>query len=140
MKVNLENLANTFQSSEILYLSTSVNDVVSARPVSPLNIGMKLYIRTSASSRKAKEMNANPNIAACIGHYYLTGEAYSLGSVLDEKNAGIKDAYAKRYPGAFSGEDTFIQPDELFFEISVKKAAEWIYENGVPVGFAEQQM
>lgn len=137
MEVNLERFEETLKTAETVVLATSRNDAVSARPVSIMNIGRRIFVRTSGSSRKAQDMAVNPNVAICVGKFYFTGKAKSLGAVFDEQNAEIKAAYTARYPSAFSDEDEFIQPDEQFFEILVEKVCEWIYDNGVPVGFAE---
>lgn len=138
MEVDLKELENILNKAEVIYLSTSLNDLVSSRPISPMNMGLRLFIRTSAATRKAKEMMANSHIAACVGNFYFTGKARSLGPVLDESNSKIKEAYSMRYPGSFSKEDEFIETDEMFFELSITKVSEWIYENGVPVGLAER--
>lgn len=71
MEVNFKKLERVLSTAEAIYLSTSKNDMVSSRPVSPLNIGLRLYVRTSAASRKAKDMLSNPNIAVCVGNFYL---------------------------------------------------------------------
>ena len=81
MEVNLKKLERVLSTAEVIYLSTSKNDIVSSRPVSPLNIGLRLYVRTSGTARKAEEMLHNPNIAVCVGNFYFTGKARSLGSV-----------------------------------------------------------
>lgn len=140
MEVNLKNLERVLNAAEVIYLSTSKDDKVSSRPISPLNIGMHLYVRTSAATRKAKEMVYNPNIAVCVGNFYFTGQAKLLGSAFDDRNAEIKAAYILRYPDSFSGEDEFIQSDEVFFELSIENVSEWIYEDNIPVGLAEQRL
>lgn len=140
MEVNLKRLENILNKAELIYLSTSKNDIVSSRPISPLNIGLQLYIRTSDESRKAKEMITNPNIAVCVENFYFTGKARSLGSVFDNRNAKIKMAYISRYPDSFSNEDEFIKSDELFFELSIENVSEWVYKNNIPVGCAEQRL
>lgn len=140
MEVNLERFEETLKTAETVILATSRNDAVSARPVSIMNIGRRMFVRTSGSSRKAQDMACNPNVAICVGNFYFTGKAKLLGSVFDERNAEIRAAYTARFPGAFSIDDEFIQSDEQFFEITVKRVSEWIYENGVPVGFAESAL
>ena len=124
MEVNLKKLENTLHTAEVIYLSTSIQDVVSSRPISPLNIGLRLFVRTSAATRKAKEMTANPNIAVCAWNFYFTGKAKPLGSVYDVENAEIKTAYIARYPGSFEKEDEFIQSDEVFFELTIENISE----------------
>lgn len=138
MEVDLKKFENVLNEAEVIYLSTSLNDIVSSRPISPMNIGLRLFIRTSAATRKAKDMMANPNVAVCVGNFYFTGKAKILGSVHDDSNIKIKEAYIMRYSDSFSKEDEFIKTDEIFIELSITKVSEWIYENGVPVGFAER--
>lgn len=140
MEVNLKQLESTLNQAEVIYLSTSKQDVVSSRPVSPLNIGLRLFVRTSAATRKAKEMTANPNIAVCAGNFYFTGKAKPLGSVHDAGNAQVKAAYMARYPDSFGKEDEFIQSDEVFFELTIENVSEWIFAGGNPTGFAEQHV
>lgn len=140
MEVNLKQLEHTLHTAEVIYLSTSIQDVVSSRPVSPLNIGLRLFVRTSAASRKAKEMTLNPNIAVCAGNFYFTGKAKPLGSVYDDENAEIKTAYIARYPNSFGKEDEFIQSDEAFFELTMENVSEWVFVDGNPAGFAEQRI
>lgn len=140
MEVNLKTLERTLDTAETVILATSANDAVSARPVSIMNIGLRLFVRTSGSSRKAMDMQLNPNVAVCVGNFYFTGKAKSLGSVFDKANAELKTAYILRYAGAFSADDEFISSDEQFFEITIENVSEWIYENGIPVGLAKSTM
>ena len=140
MKVNLKKLEDTLNTAEVIYLATSKNDIVSARPISPLNMGLQLFIRTSANTKKAKEMIANPNVAVCVGNFYFTGRAIALGSAFSESNKKIKEAYCLRYPESFSDQDEFIQSDELFFEVSIEEISEWIYEGDIPIGLAQQKL
>lgn len=138
MEVNLTELERVLSTAEVIYLSTSRDDRVSSRPVSPLSIGLRLYVRTSAATRKAGEMLYNPNIAVCVGNFYFTGKAKPLGSAFDDRNAKIKAAYMLRYPESFSEEDEFIESNEVFFELSIENVSEWIYEDHIPIGFAQQ--
>lgn len=140
MEVNLKQLESTLNQAEVIYLSTSNQNVVSSRPVSPLNIGLRLFVRTSAATRKAKEMTVNPNIAVCAGNFYFTGKSKPLGSVYDDANAEIKAAYMARYPDSFGTEDEFIQSDEVFFELTMETVSEWVFVGGNPTGFAEQHV
>lgn len=140
MQVDLRKLEESLSKAEVIYLATSRNNIVSARPISPLNIGLRLFIKTSASTRKAKDMIENPNIAVCVDSFYFTGKAIALGSVFDKSNIQIKDKYILRYPDAFGDKDEFIESDDMFFELLIENVSEWIYENGTPIGFAEQKL
>ena len=139
MEVNLKLLENTPHSAEVIYLSTGMQDVVSSRPVSPLNIGLRLLVRTSAATGKAKDMTIKPSIAVCAGRFYFTGKAKPLGCVYGDANAEIKAAYMARYQDSFGKKDEFIQSDEVFFELAMEAVSEWIFAGGNPIGFAEQR-
>lgn len=136
MEVHLRALEEALSAADIIYLATSYKDAVAVRPISPLNIGRTVYIRTSSTTRKATQMQGNPNIAACVGNFYFTGKAICMGSVLDGKNESIRKAYKRRYPESFGVEDSFTQTDDVFYELTIETVSEWIYKDGEPVGFA----
>lgn len=137
MTFDLKKLERVLDCNDVITLSTSMHDKVSARPISLLNIGLTLYVRTSASSRKALEMISNPHVAICVENYYFTGLAKNLGSVYDIGNTEIKEAYIRRYPDSFSNQDEFIQSDELFFEITIETISEWVFDGTTPVDFLQ---
>lgn len=140
MNVNLSELQKTLTETEVISLATSADDLVTVRQVSPLSIGLLLYVRTSLSSRKAKQMLKNPNVAVCVGNFYFTGRSELLGKVTLPENEEIKKAYRERYPESFSEEDEFIQDDEVFFLIRIREISQWVYENNIPVGLAELKL
>lgn len=140
MNVNLSELQKTLAETEVISLATSANDLVTARQVSPLSVGLHLYVRTSLSSRKAIQMLENPNVAVCVGNFYFTGRSELLGKVTLPENEVIKKAYKERYPESFSEDDEFIQDDEVFFLIRIRKISQWVYENNIPVGLAELEL
>ncbi|MCB6611543.1 pyridoxamine 5'-phosphate oxidase family protein [[Clostridium] symbiosum] len=140
MNVNLNELQKTLAETEVISLATSADDLVTVRQVSPLSIGLLLYVRTSLSSRKAIQMMENPNVAVCVENFYFTGRSELLGKVTLPENEEIKNAYRKRYPESFSEDDEFIQDDEVFFLIRIRKVSQWVYENNIPVGLAELKL
>lgn len=140
MNVNLNELQKTLAEAEVISLATSADDLVTVRQVSPLSIGLLLYVRTSLSSRKAIQMLKNPNVAVSVGNFYFTGRSELLGKVTLPENEEIKKTYRERYPESFSEDDEFIQDDEVFFLIRIRKISQWIYENNIPVGLAEFEL
>lgn len=140
MNVDLNELQKTLDETEVISLATSADDLVTVRQVSPLSIGLLLYVRTSLSSRKAIQMLENPNVAVCVGNFYFTGRSELLGKVTLPENEEIKKAYRERYPESFSEDDEFIQDDEVFFLIRIRKISQWVYENNIPVGLAELKL
>lgn len=140
MSIDLNRLEGVLAKQDVIVLSTSLHDEVSARPISLVNIGLTLFVRTSAQTRKAVKMSANPHVAVCVENYYFTGLAKNLGSAYDPCNTAIKEAYIRRYPDSFSNQDEFIQADELFFEITLKTISEWVYDGATPIDFLQQTL
>ncbi|WP_080797452.1 pyridoxamine 5'-phosphate oxidase family protein [Arabiibacter massiliensis] len=133
----MEGFFGELAGSEVLVLSTSLDDEVTSRPVSPLVMDGRIVVRTSRSSTKARQMEGNPRVAGCVGASYFTGRARLLGGVDDPAVAAVQSAYAARFEGAFSDEDGFVETDEAFYEIEVATLHRWEYEDGEPVGLSE---
>lgn len=140
MEVDLEQLKEALEAAETIVLSTSNNDIVTARPVSIMSDGLTIYVRTDENSRKALQMKANPNIAVCVGSFYGEGQAKSAGYTSDVDNKKLKRKYIQRYPGAFSDADVYLSDTEVFYEITLSKVFQWVYDGGLPAGLAEKAL
>lgn len=135
--VRMEGFFEELAASEVLVLSTSLNDEVTSRPVSPLVMDGRIVVRTSRSSTKARQMEGNPRVAGCVGASYFTGRARLLGGVDDPAVAAVRSAYAARFDGAFSDEDEFVETDEAFYGIEVATLHRWEHEDGAPASIIE---
>ena len=140
MEVNIEQLYDTLRKSETIVLSTSKNDYVTSRLISPLVLNDKLYIKTSNSTEKVSQLEANPNVAMNVAYFSLTGVTNILGSVEKEENKDIKENYMKRYIGSFNPNDEYQAKDDIFIEISIKSVSQWFFENDEPIGFAIKEL
>lgn len=136
MEIDRELLFETLAKAETVILATSAEDIVTARPVSPVLVGEVLYVRTEDDSRKALQMTANAHVAICVDHFYMEGIAENKGHTSLPENAAIKEEYIKRYPDAFSERDEYLRGNEVFFAIELTRVHQWVYENGVPIGLA----
>ena len=124
---SLENMGDM----ETLMLATSKDDVVTARPVGALRYDNGILIRTDADSRKAVQIAANPNVAVCMGDYYLQGKAKVLGycTELDDPEVQkARRAYCGRWADAFSEADTFLSGKEVFVVITPTRLSQWKYD------------
>lgn len=146
MKLDLNHFKETVEKEEIMYLATSDEQHVTLRPVSPLLIEEKgihnIYFYTSNQSNKYKQLMRNPNVSINIGQmgiYQAEGVVRFLGGVFEDKNTELKEAYTKKYPGAFEhpapGED---MKSNEFLVVEIKLLKGWIYEGEQPVGFAQE--
>lgn len=134
LTVNMELLAQIVSKEEVVVLATSMNDKVTARPVSGIWLDGEIYVRTSQSSEKAVQIAANPNVAICTMGFYLEGTAQSVGDTALPQNQTIKETYIVRWPEAFSEKDEYLDGDEVFIKITPKKVSQWVFENEIPLG------
>lgn len=137
MQVNMDQFYSELEKAETVVLATSMDNLVTVRQISPIRDGERILIRTDGDSRKAVQMRANPRVALSMGGFDAEAEARPLGSTEDPQNAARKQLYIERYPGAFTGEDEYLSDKEVFFELKLAHVSQWIYENDVPVGFAQ---
>lgn len=134
MAVNMElfwSKLDKMGDMETLVLATSQNDIVTARPISALRYGDELLIRTDEENRKAVQIKANPNVAVCMGDFYLQGLARILGRCAQQGNPEVQKVrkiYEARWPEAFSDQDSFLSGSEVFIVIHPTHISQWVYE------------
>jgi len=77
-------------------LATSHGDKVTARTVNPVSVGTTLYIGTSRTSTKFRQLTANPNIALATG--YMQIEATAAPCTPDGEGNGFTEKYNMKFP------------------------------------------
>lgn len=137
MDVNMKQFWQAVEEAERVTLSTSAENLVTTRTISPLAWEERVVFYTSGSSRKARQIGANPHVALSFGNYDVMGTAEILGGVEEPALLNIRQAYQKRYPGAFDPKDPTLAGDEVFIAVTVGELSQWIFEGAVPVGFAK---
>jgi general stress protein 26 len=106
--------------SEGLYeravLSTSKDDIVTARRMRFVPDGLTLYCYTDQHTRKQEQIEANPNVAVVVGYTQIEGTAKIMGNPLEEQNADFIRAFkennlefAQNYMKHFERPDRSIQ-------------------------------
>ncbi|MCX7773808.1 MAG: pyridoxamine 5'-phosphate oxidase family protein, partial [Clostridia bacterium] len=88
-----ERFEQYLSSHHIWVLATGSHDEISARSMSIITIGPKIYFQTDAGFEKTRHITENPNVALCCGNYQVKGTARILGLTIDEKNVPIMDLY-----------------------------------------------
>ena len=126
MKVDIELFWQELEKTTSMAMATSKDDVVTIRPISPLRHVQEIVICTDPNSRKAAQISANPNVAICLGPFYLQGRARNLGAACQTANLPIKEAYCARYPGAFKAESPQFTGDEIFIAITLAKLSQCV--------------
>lgn len=131
--VNEDNFQSALEKAHVIYLATSQNDYVTARPMSPINIGNTVYIYTDAYSLKALQLRANPNVAFCFDSYMVEGKARFLGHPQDPGNAELFKIHKEKYKESMAGVNSSV----VFIAIDITRIRQWLFENGEPVNVAE---
>ncbi|WP_232057834.1 pyridoxamine 5'-phosphate oxidase family protein [Listeria sp. PSOL-1] len=116
---------NLLEKAQVIYLSTSKNNKVSVRPVSPINHNFTIFIRTSELSAKVDQIKNNPHVAGVCDDFQFEGTAKIIGKVDSTENRMLKKEYKTKYPDAFSTEDRFLTDEDIFIEIDISLLKVW---------------
>lgn len=111
-----------------MVLATSINNLVSARTVSVLNIKGLFYFQTDRSMDKSKEIIANPNVALCLKEIQIKGTCRNLGSPNSDENRFFIERFKELFPSAY--EKYSHLDNETVFEIKPILAKTWCYVDG----------
>lgn len=107
-------------------LATSLNNRVSARPMSVILYDGKFYFQTDKSYLKYKQLSENPKAALCVGNYSIEGECSFIGKPLDENNSFFIKPYKKHFYLAYK---TYSHLDsEVLIEFVPSLIYSWNYE------------
>lgn len=140
LQVNLDEFEQVLNEAEIVFLATSANDQVAVRPISIVNLGRTIYVRTEENMRKALQIKANSNVAVSVSNFYFEGVAEICGNTSDPRNAAVKAMYIKRYPEAFGELDGTHTPSDVFIRIQPKMLHEWVFDGNEILGLAEMEL
>lgn len=111
-----------------MVLSTSVNDKVSSRMMSVVQINGRFCFQTDAELRKYKQLAANNNVALCIDNIQIEGICRELGHPLD--NEDFCSIFKSCFKGSFDAYTSL--ENERLFEVELLFAERWLYIDGIP--------
>jgi uncharacterized pyridoxamine 5'-phosphate oxidase family protein len=124
----IEEILCTLKTKTIMVLASSMNNIVTARNMSVLVEGDKIYCQTDLNMEKIKQIIKNKHVAYCIDNYQILGEAKIIGSWKEnneilEKYKFIHEASYERYKNIKA---------EVVIETKITSIEIWEYDNNKP--------
>ncbi|MCG3253975.1 MAG: pyridoxamine 5'-phosphate oxidase family protein [Candidatus Heimdallarchaeota archaeon] len=86
-----------FAENKGMILGTSLNDRVTARHISFVNVDFDIYFTSWEHNKKIIQMKGNPNIALCLNNVQIEGKAEFLGWAFDKKYNEIGDLFRAKF-------------------------------------------
>lgn len=117
-----------FGKSKKMVLSTSLNDIVTSRTMSIINLNNKLYFQTDNTFRKYNQLKRNPHVALCIDNIQIEGLCNEVGIPIE--NEDFCNAYRDCFTNSFN-RYTLLKNERLF-AVTPTFIERWVYINGTP--------
>ncbi len=127
-KEKLNGLLADIGKSRKMVLSTSVNDRVSSRMMSIVQIDGEFYFQTDINLRKYSQLRANPFIALCADNIQIEGECREISHPTE--NAEFCKVFGECFKGSYDAYTGL--KNERLFAVCPKYIERWIYKEGVP--------
>ena len=107
-------------------LATAEGDFVTARQMMLICDGLTITFITTTTTRKYKQILANPNVAVAIGNMQIEGVASIRGRTSDSDNAWFLKVFEEMEPEVYEGHrDECLDPETPWrvIEIAPKRIA-----------------
>lgn len=117
-----------FGTGKKMVLSTSLDDIVTSRTMSIVNLNEKLYFQTDRTLRKYSQLKGNANVALCIDNIQIEGCCKEVGNPLENK--AFSKAYKKHFSSSYMRYTSL--KNERLFEVTPTFIERWLYIEGVP--------
>ena len=111
-----------------MVLSTSVNDRVSSRMMSVVQINNEFYFQTDRKLKKYHQLSLNHNIALCIDNIQIEGICKEVGHPMD--NPAFCEVFRECFKGSYDAYSSL--KNERLFAVKPLFIERWIYRNGIP--------
>ncbi|HYH02029.1 MAG TPA: pyridoxamine 5'-phosphate oxidase family protein [Bacillota bacterium] len=111
-------------------LATAANNRVTARTMSIVNDGLKIYFQTDQDFIKFQQIRVNPNVALCFSNVQLEGMATIQGHPFNPANEWFIHEYQKHHPSAFK-RYAHLQ-SEVVIEVIPNFITLWKYIDSLP--------
>ena len=124
----IEEILCTLKTKNAMVLASSLNNIVTARNMSVIVEGDKIYCQTDLNMGKVKQIIKNNHVAFCIENYQILGEAKVIGPWSEnkeilEKYKIIHGASYERYKNIKA---------EVVIETKIESIEIWEYYNNKP--------
>lgn len=90
-------LLTLFVENKGIILATALNDRVTSRHVSFVNVDFDIYFFSWNHNKKIVQIKGNPNVALSLHNLQIEGKAELLGWVFDEKYKEISDLFRAKF-------------------------------------------
>lgn len=117
-----------FGPARKMALATADGERVSARMMSLVRQGGRLYFQTDRTSRKYAQLCANPRIALCADNLQIEGICRELGHPL--QHPAFPGLFRAAYPDSFARYTHLA--NERLFQVTPLYAKRWLYRDGIP--------
>ncbi|MDE6974861.1 MAG: pyridoxamine 5'-phosphate oxidase family protein [Lachnospiraceae bacterium] len=117
-----------FGRSKKMVLSTSLNDIVTSRTMSIINLNNILYFQTDHTFRKYDQLKNNTHVALCIDNIQIEGSCNEIGKPIE--NEDFCNAYRECFTSSFN-RYTMLNNERLFAVIPTF-IERWVYINNFP--------
>jgi Pyridoxamine 5''-phosphate oxidase. len=121
---------NSVKNEEIMFLATAADDSVSMRTVAPVHYDDAVLIFTGPPSRKYAQLKKNPNCCFSLTGCFVEAKAEFMGPTLSESNAKLREAYEKKFKGAFDEDAEYNGRNSEFILLRPIVMKGWGMENG----------
>lgn len=130
--VSLKNeVINILKENKTWVLSTSLNDEVSSRSMSIINIGLDIYFQTNKCYIKHKQMTENNNVALCFKNVSIVATVEEIGSWKDDKNKELMELYKSTHLSSFNAYG--LLEGQVVYKVTPKLVKLWKYVDAKPI-------
>ena len=135
MEINYNDLENevigVLGKNPVLVLSTSLNDYVTSRHMSIINVGLNIFFQTNKCYIKYEQMNANEKVSLCCQNISIEGIAEEIGDWKNECNMQLLELYKSKHLGSYERYGSL--EGQVVYKITPIKIKLWKYVNGEPI-------
>ncbi len=111
-------------------LATGADSDISARNMSIMRQGLKIYFQTDTNFEKYRHISRNPNVALCCSNYQVKGYARILGHASEEANAALMSLYKEVHPGSYERYSN--RETQCLIEVEPRTVQIWDYIGNEP--------
>lgn len=115
-------------TNRIMVLSTSLNDIVTSRPMSILILDGELYFQTDRTFRKYAQLMGNPSVALSAANIQIEGQCKEIGVPRD--NLNFWNAYKEHFTNSFHRYSSL--ENERLFVVTPTFIERWTYIDNIP--------
>jgi general stress protein 26 len=119
-----------FNHNKKWVLATAAANRVTARTISIVNLGLKVFFQTAQNFIKFQQLSVNPQVALCFANIQIEGTTQIKGHPLEPANEWFAREYQKHHPSAYA---RYLHlPNEVVIEVIPTVITLWKYIDDQP--------